>query len=102
MPTLNDFISTITNLVVGCGLAFQLPVVTYVLGKIGIVNSAMLKAGRKFAVVIILVLAAIITPSPDWSSQMLVAVPLYLLYEISIWLVKKTDKEHELEEKEWA
>ena len=102
MPTLDDYISSLTDLILGCGLAFELPVISYVLAKIGLISSSFLKNYRKYAYVIILVVAAIITPSPDWTSQVIVAFPLFILYEISIILVLRVDKQSEKEEKEWS
>ncbi len=104
LPTLDDYIGTITNIVLGCGIAFELPVLAYVLAKIGLVNAKFLKTYRKYALVIILIVSAIITPSPDWTSQALVALPLILLYELSVVLVKRVDKKRAKHEKavEWS
>jgi len=93
LPTLDDFINTLTSIILGCGLGFELPVITYVLSRIGIVTPKFLKNYRKFAYVIILVVAAVITPSPDWTSQMIVTIPLVILYEISIFLSSKVKKQ---------
>jgi sec-independent protein translocase protein TatC len=101
-PTVEDFTDTLTNLVLGCAIAFELPILAYVLAKIGIISSNFLKKYFKYAVVIILVVAAIITPSPDWTSQFIVAVPLFLLYGISIFLAARVDKKRAKEEKEWS
>ena len=101
IPTLDDYISTLTNLLLGCGVAFELPVLAVVLAKIGLITAKFLKKSRKFAYVIILVVAAILTPSPDWISQAIVAMPLVLLFELSIILVKKIDKEKAEKEKNW-
>lgn len=101
-PAINDYIDSLTNLILGCGIAFELPVLTYVLAKIGLVTGAFLKKYFKFAFVIILVVAAVITPSPDWTSQFLVAIPLILLYWISIFLASTVDKKRAKEEKEWS
>ncbi|RYG41221.1 MAG: twin-arginine translocase subunit TatC, partial [Chitinophagaceae bacterium] len=84
IPTLDDYISSINNIILGCGIAFEMPVLTYVLAKIGILTGTFLKSTRRYSFVIILVLSAIITPSPDWTSQAIVAVPLLILLEISI------------------
>ncbi len=106
MPTLDDYIDTINNLVLGCGVAFELPVLAYVLAKLGLVSAKLLKNSRKYAFVVILLVAAIITPSPDWTSQALVALPLLLLYELSVIIVKRVDKkrakEEKAAEKEWS
>ncbi len=101
IPTLDDYISTMTNLLLGCGVAFELPVLAVVLAKIGLITAKFLKKSRKFAYVIILVVAAILTPSPDWISQAIVALPLVILFELSIILVKKIDKEKAEKEKNW-
>lgn len=102
IPTLNDYISTLTNILLGCGLAFELPVLAYVLARIGIISASFLRKSRKYALLGILILAAIITPSPDWTSQLIVAIPLLLLYEISIVICARVDKRREKEEKEWS
>lgn len=101
LPTLDDYISTLSSLVLGCGVAFELPVLAYVLSKLGIVTPKMLKEYRKYAYVAILVLAAVITPSPDWTSQMIVAIPLIILYEISIIISKRVKAQKVEEEKQW-
>ena len=101
IPTLDDYISTLNNLILGCGIAFELPVMAVVLAKIGVLNAGFLKKYRKYAYVLILIVAAVLTPSPDWISQAIVALPLILLFEISIILVKKIDAEKALEEKQW-
>lgn len=101
MPTLDDYINTLTSLILGCGIAFEMPIIVYVLSKLGIVTPSFLKNYRKYAYVIILIVAAVITPSPDWTSQMIVAVPLILLYEISIVLSKRVAKEKAQAEAQW-
>src|SRR5690606_13047870 len=102
IPTLDDYISTINNIILGCGIAFELPVLTYVLAKIGIVTGTFLKSTRKYSFVIILILAAIITPSPDWTSQAIVAIPLLLLMEISIVIASRIERKKIREELEWS
>ncbi|HCZ35453.1 MAG TPA: twin-arginine translocase subunit TatC [Cytophagales bacterium] len=81
---ITSYVSTITALVLGSGLLFQLPVVMFFLTKVGIVTPQFLRKYRKHAVVVILITGAIITPSPDPLSQSLISIPLYILYEISI------------------
>ena len=89
--TINSYFNTIVPLILGAGLAFQLPLVMYFLAKADIVSSAYLKRVRKYAVLIIFIVAAIITP-PDMLSQIICAIPLVLLYEISILLCKRVEK----------
>ena len=101
-PSINDYIDSLTNLLLGCGLAFELPVLCYVLARIGLITGSFLKRYFKFAFVIILIVAAIITPSPDWTSQFLVAIPLLFLYWISILLASSVDRKRAKEEKEWS
>ena len=102
-PTLADYTENLMNITLGAGLAFQLPVVSFVLSKIGIITPKFLRKYRKYAAVAILVLAAIITPSPDWMSQMIVFVPLMLLYELGIIISSRVYKAKiKAEEKEWG
>jgi sec-independent protein translocase protein TatC len=102
LPTINDYIDSLTNLILGCGIAFELPILAFVLAKIGLVTAKFLKKYSKYAFVIILLVAAIITPSPDMTSQVIVALPLLLLYWISILLVARVDRQKAKEEKEWS
>jgi sec-independent protein translocase protein TatC len=85
----------------GCAFAFQLPILSYVLAQVGLITGSFLKKYFKFAFVIILIISAIITPSPDWTSQMLVALPLTFLYWISIVLASKVEKRRKKDEKSW-
>ncbi len=102
-PTLNDYLENLVDIIIGCGLAFELPVLTYVLTKIGLITPDFLTAYRKYAIVIILVVAAVITPSPDWTSQMLVFIPLFFLYQFSIVVSKRAYKEMKKhDEEEWS
>jgi sec-independent protein translocase protein TatC len=102
-PTLNDYLENLVNIIIGCGLAFELPVLAYVLTKIGLITPDFLQASRKYAIVVILVISAVITPSPDWSSQMLVFVPLFLLFQLSIRVSKRAYKEMiKKDEEEWS
>ena len=91
--TLKSYISTFTTLTLVMGLVFQLPVIAFFLGKLEVVNSDMLKQYRKYAFLVIMVVAAIITP-PDLMTLILVTIPLYLLYEVSIIVLKRMEKRH--------
>ena len=81
---ITSYVSTVCMLVLACGLIFQLPILIHFLSIAGIITPAFMKKYRRHAIVIIFVLAGIITPSPDMLSQVIVALPIYLLYEISI------------------
>jgi len=98
---ITSYVSTITSLVVGCGLLFQFPVVIYFLSKIGIVTPQLLRHYRKHSVVGILVLGAVITPSADPFTLTVISLPLYLLFEISIFIsaivVRNKRKQEEAE-----
>lgn len=89
--TLSSYISTFTTLTLIMGLVFQLPVLAFFLGKIDAVQSSLLKRYRKHALVIIMLVAAIITP-PDLMTLILVTIPLYLLFEISIGILRRMEK----------
>jgi sec-independent protein translocase protein TatC len=102
LPTLDDYISSLNNILLGCGIAFEMPVLAYVLAKIGLISAAYLKNIRKYAIVGIMLVAAVITPSPDWTSQFIVAFPLLFLYEISIIICLRVDKKRKVEEQEWS
>ncbi len=88
---LSSYISTITMIVLGSGLLFQLPVVIYFLTKAGIITSTLMKVYRKQAIIVILVLGAMITP-PDPFSQILIALPLMMLYQMSIVIAIRIEK----------
>ena len=102
-PTLTDYFDNLSNIILGCGIAFELPVISFALTKIGIITPTLLRTSRKYAIVIILIVAAFITPSPDWMSQTIVFIPLWALYElsvfVSIWVVKEDEKK---EAEEWS
>jgi len=83
-PTLDDYIDNMVDILIGAGLSFQLPLISWVLTSIGLITPNFLRTYRKYAIIAILLIAAIITPSPDWMSQTIVALPLILLYELSI------------------
>ena len=87
LPSIGEYVGFFTKLVLGFGLAFELPVVTFFLAKIGLVTDESLKGFFRYAVIIIFVLSAILTP-PDLITQFLMAVPMILLYAISIYIAK--------------
>lgn len=88
---LNSYIGTITSLTLWTGVVFELPMVVYFLARTGLVGPAFLRTYRRHAYVVILIIGAIITP-PDVTSQLLVSIPLIILYEISIFLSARTRK----------
>ena len=86
LPKVSDYLSLVTTLLLAFGLCFQLPVILALLGMAGIVNARMLRSGRRFAIVGVFAAAAVLTP-PDPISMLSLALPICLLYEISIWCV---------------
>ncbi len=101
-PTFSDYLDNLTNIILGCGLAFELPVLAFILTKIGLLTPGFLRETRKYAVVVILIVAAFITPSPDWMSQLIVFIPLWMLYELSILVSARVYKKEQTEaEAEW-
>jgi sec-independent protein translocase protein TatC len=97
-----SYVSTVTMIVLACGLMFQLPMVALFLSKVGLVTPEFMRSFRRHAIVVVLIVSAIITP-PDVISQVLIALPLSVLYEISIfvsaWVHRKKRKEEEAERK---
>jgi sec-independent protein translocase protein TatC len=91
MPKIGEYIDLVMKLVFAFGLCFELPVILTLLAKVGIVSSQGLREKRRYAVIIVTVVAAIFTP-PDAISMVSLAVPMIALYEISIWLAKGVEK----------
>jgi len=92
MISVSRYISFVGWMTIAFGLVFELPVVIFLLGRMGVVSAQDLRRHRRFAIVAILVVAAIATPSPDAFSQLLLAGPLYLLFELSVALVAITGR----------
>jgi len=88
MFKVDQYVSFVIAFTLPFGIVFELPVVVFFLTKIGVVNFEMLSRNRKYALLVIVVLAAALTPGPDPFSQIMMAVPVYFLYEISIWVSK--------------
>jgi sec-independent protein translocase protein TatC len=97
---ISDYMSFVLRLILATGLVFELPVVAFFLARLGLVTPTFLRKSRKYAIVIIFVVAAIITPTPDPVNQTILAVPLMLLYEISIWVTVLAYKKRQEAEKE--
>lgn len=94
---ITDYLSLLSTMTLACGVTFQLPMIAYVLSQVGVLTPAFMRDYRRHAIVVILILAAIITPSPDMISQLLVTVPLLGLYEVSILVSARVVKRREAE-----
>ena len=93
---LNSYLSLVKTTAISCGLVFELPIIMYFLAKIGLVSAEFLRKYRRYAYVIILIIAAIVTP-PDVVSQTIVTIPLIILYEVSILIAARMDKNRKRE-----
>lgn len=89
--SLNSYIGTVTSITIACAILFQLPIIVYFLSSVGILTPQIMRNYRKHSIIIVLILAAIITP-PDVTSQILVAIPLIFLYELSIYISRMVQK----------
>lgn len=91
MLTLQSYMDTLLTMNLVMGIVFELPVVSWLVGRMGLISSQMMQTWRKHAIVAILVVSAIITPTTDAFTLFVVALPIWLLYELSIWIVKVTE-----------
>ena len=98
MITISDYVSFFLTMTLLFGVVFELPLVLVVLGLLGIVDAKYLRQKRRFAVVILAVVSAIATPTPDMVSMLAMLIPLIILYELSIILVAWTQKKQLVEE----
>ncbi|HMO56176.1 MAG TPA: twin-arginine translocase subunit TatC [Roseiflexaceae bacterium] len=102
VPTLDSFMGTVAMLLLWNGIIFQLPAVIFLLARVGIVTAAQLARTRRYAIVIITIIAALITPTGDPYNLLLLAIPMYLLYELGILLARLVPKRRETSETEAA
>lgn len=90
--TIDSYLSTVATLTLGSGVIFELPIIIYILSKLGIMTPKFMRSSRRYATVIILIIAAIVTPTPDLLTMLTVSFPLFLLYEVSIYISARVEK----------
>lgn len=90
MIALQSYISTLMTMSLAMGLVFEIPILSWLFAKLGLLSDGFMRKYRKHAIVVILVVAAIITPTSDVFTLSLVALPMWILYEVSIWIVTET------------
>ena len=98
---IDSYLSTVLTLTIGTGIIFQLPVVIYILSKLGVMTPQFMRKSRRYAAVLILVISAIVTPTADPYTMLIVALPLFLLYELSIMISANIQKKKLIAEKEF-
>lgn len=94
---ITSYIGTLITLSMGCALMFQMPIVAFVLSKVGVLTPSFMRSYRKHAFIVILIVSGLITPSPDILSQLMVSIPLVILYEVSIWVSGSIDRARQKE-----
>ncbi len=99
--TIDSYLSTIATLTLGCGVIFLLPILIFILSKLGLMTPQFMRASRRYAIIIILIIAAIITPTADVVTLLTVSAPMLMLYELSIIVSARVKKQKDLREKEF-
>jgi sec-independent protein translocase protein TatC len=90
--TIDSYLSTVATLTLGSGIIFELPIIIFILSKLGIMTPKFMRSSRRYSTVIILIIAAIVTPTPDILTMLTVSFPLFLLYEVSISISARVEK----------
>lgn len=99
--TIDSYLSSVATLTIGSGIVFELPMVILILSKMGIMTPKFMRSSRRYAVVIILIIAAVVTPTPDILTMSTVSFPLFLLYELSISISARIEKKRKKAEIEF-
>ncbi|NCD69203.1 twin-arginine translocase subunit TatC [Mucilaginibacter agri] len=90
--TVDSYLSSVATLTLATGIVFELPILIYILSNLGILTVKFMRAGRRYAIVIILIIAAVITPTPDMLTMTVVSIPLFVLYEVGIVVAGTVEK----------
>ena len=90
--SIDSYISSVATLTLASGIVFQLPILVYVLSTLGILTPAFMRSGRRYAIVVILIVAAVITPTPDMMTMIVVSLPLFVIYEVGIIVAGVVEK----------
>jgi sec-independent protein translocase protein TatC len=98
MITTREFLTFTTRMLIGFGLVFELPIFAFFLAKLGLITAPLMRRIRKVAIIVIFIVAAAVTPGPDVFSQLMMAGPLLILYEASVWIVHFFGKKEKVEE----
>ena len=91
--TLDSYMSSLMSITLAMGILFEIPVLCWILGRMGVINASLMKRYRRHVIVALLIVAAIITPTSDVFTLTLVALPMWLLYEVGVLIVKKTRRQ---------
>jgi len=98
--SIDSYISSVSTLTIATGLVFELPILVYILANLGILTPKFMKESRRYAIVVILIVAAVVTPTPDMLTMTVVAIPLFLLYELSIGVAGAVQRRKKKREEE--
>lgn len=101
MITMDSYLSTVATLTLGCGVVFLLPIIIFILSKLGLMTPQFMRQSRRYAIIIILIIAAIITPTADVITLLTVSAPMFLLYELSIMVSANVHRTRLQREKEF-
>jgi sec-independent protein translocase protein TatC len=100
--TIDSYLSSVATLTLASGVVFELPILVYILSTMGILTPKFMRETRRYSIIAILLLSAIVTPTPDMMTMLVVSVPLFILYEVSILVASRVEKRSKKKEELWA
>jgi sec-independent protein translocase protein TatC len=92
LPTIDSYLSSVATLTLATGIVFELPILIYILANLGIMTPQFMRSTRRYAIVVILIIAAVVTPTPDMLTMTVVSIPLFILYEVSILVAAAVER----------